>query len=139
MQKAWLYAGDNLKHICIACPFVFLGMDGPVTGGGLRNQHQPGGGHLEEQNQGAVPQPQRLLFLHGRFFDCNRSCDIHHDDSVKVDLQEVRLGRGCTHHPNCAADHRYALDIHHMHLQFWCSSASIPALVSCLPLCSSTL
>jgi hypothetical protein len=37
-----------------------------------RHLHQPRGSHVEVQDQGPVPQPQRLLGLHGRLLDRDR-------------------------------------------------------------------
>ena len=71
----------------------------------LRHLHQPGGGDLEVQDQGAVPQPQRLLRVHGRLLHCHRRRHLHHDDPVALDLPALRLGHGRAHHSHRAAAH----------------------------------
>ena len=54
------------------CPSLTPPRAPSPAGGGLRHLHQPGGGDLEVQDQGPVPQPQRLLRLHGRLLHRHR-------------------------------------------------------------------
>merc|ERR1712100_599028 len=61
------------------------------------------------QDQGPVPQPQRLLCLHGRLLHLHRSRHLHHDACVQVHLQEVRMGNRRAHHPRGALHHRNCL------------------------------
>ena len=57
-------------------------------GGCVRHQHQPGGGDMEEQDQGAVPQPQRLQRLHGRLLVRHGRRHLHHDAPLALHLPQ---------------------------------------------------
>lgn len=50
--------------------------------------------------------PQRVLHFHGRVLHRHRYRHLRSYDHVPMDLQEVRLGCGCQHHPHRAPDHR---------------------------------
>lgn len=63
---------------------------------------------MEEQDQAAVPQPQRLLAVHGQLLHRDRHRDLPHDAAVALHLPQVRLGSCRPHHPHCAAAHRCA-------------------------------
>lgn len=101
-----------------------------TTGGCVRHQHQPGGGDMEEQDQAAVPQPQRLFPVHGQLLHRHRHRNLPDDAAVALHLPQVRLGRRRRHHPHRAAHHR------------WVSHdccAAVAAVCPCIKLTSTQL